>query len=442
MFVYGGYRLMGIVEKKDGDMTSLSSIKPSDFSAEDKAFGRQWMLALFGTAIGAGVLFLPINAGLGGVWPLIVMTILVGPMTFLAHRGFARFVMSSASKDGNVIDAVNEHFGKKVSIAINIGYFLAIFPILMIYGIGITNTVSSMMVHQLKIDQPPRGLLSFALVAGLVSIMCFGQRLVLKITNGLVYPLIAILFAVSIFLVPQWNMAQFDVSFSPYIFLKTTFLTIPVLVFAFNHSPAISSFVRAHRKRMDQRRAEIAIDRVLTHTSCALLGFTMFFVFSCVLTLTPEQLQQAKADNISVLSAFAQGGNAGLFGWLTQIVAIIAIASSFFGHYMGAHEGLNGLLSRFTTWCYPNDKIKHNVLSCFSMLLITAMVWLVAYIDVSVMDLIEAMVAPVIAIILFIMPVIAMRLVPSMSKYKSAVDFFTAIMGSIAITGFIFSHFL
>ena len=30
-----------------------------------------WTLGLFGTAIGAGVLFLPINAGIGGFWPLL-----------------------------------------------------------------------------------------------------------------------------------------------------------------------------------------------------------------------------------------------------------------------------------------------------------------------------------------------------------------------------------
>lgn len=34
-----------------------------------------WMLGLYGTAIGAGVLFLPINAGIGGLLPLIVMAI-------------------------------------------------------------------------------------------------------------------------------------------------------------------------------------------------------------------------------------------------------------------------------------------------------------------------------------------------------------------------------
>ena len=32
-----------------------------------------WMLGLYGTAIGAGTLFLPINAGVGGFWPLLIL---------------------------------------------------------------------------------------------------------------------------------------------------------------------------------------------------------------------------------------------------------------------------------------------------------------------------------------------------------------------------------
>ena len=38
-------------------------------------FDTAWVLNLFGTAVGAGVLFLPINAGMGGFWPLVVMAI-------------------------------------------------------------------------------------------------------------------------------------------------------------------------------------------------------------------------------------------------------------------------------------------------------------------------------------------------------------------------------
>lgn len=61
-----------------------------------------WMLSLFGTAVGAGILFLPINAGMGGFWPLVLMAAIIGPMTYLAHRGLSRFVCSSSIPGSDV----------------------------------------------------------------------------------------------------------------------------------------------------------------------------------------------------------------------------------------------------------------------------------------------------------------------------------------------------
>ena len=42
---------------------------------------------------------------------------------------------------------VQEHFGKAGGRLITLLYFLAIYPILLIYGVGITNTVISFMEH-------------------------------------------------------------------------------------------------------------------------------------------------------------------------------------------------------------------------------------------------------------------------------------------------------
>ncbi|MEX9884233.1 aromatic amino acid transport family protein [Providencia rettgeri] len=39
-----------------------------------------WVLSLFGTAVGAGVLFLPIKAGAGGFWPLVILALIATPM--------------------------------------------------------------------------------------------------------------------------------------------------------------------------------------------------------------------------------------------------------------------------------------------------------------------------------------------------------------------------
>ena len=129
---------------------------------------------LFGTAIGAGTLFLPINAGLGGFWPLLILALLAFPMTFYAHRGLTRFVLSGR-EGSDITDVVEEHFGLKAGAVITLLYFLAIFPILLIYSVALTNTVSSFMLNQLSITPPPRALLSLVLILGLLIVVRCGD---------------------------------------------------------------------------------------------------------------------------------------------------------------------------------------------------------------------------------------------------------------------------
>ncbi|VDR27957.1 Serine transporter [Raoultella terrigena] len=116
-----------------------------------------WMLGLYGTAIGAGVLFLPINAGGGGLIPLIIMAILAFPMTFFAHRGLTRFVLSGKNPGEDITEVVEEHFGVGAGKLITLLYFFAIYPILLVYSVAITNTVDSFITHQLGLVSPPRG---------------------------------------------------------------------------------------------------------------------------------------------------------------------------------------------------------------------------------------------------------------------------------------------
>ncbi|MCV5216775.1 hypothetical protein OFC53_36685, partial [Escherichia coli] len=51
--------------------------------------------------------------------------------------------------------------------------------------------------------------------------------------------------------------------------------------------------------------ADAKAELILRRTSIMLIAFVLLFVFSCVLALSPEQLAQAKAQNVSVLSYLA-----------------------------------------------------------------------------------------------------------------------------------------
>ncbi|MCL1092353.1 serine/threonine transporter [Shewanella kaireitica] len=395
-----------------------------------------WMLSLFGTAVGAGILFLPINAGMGGFWPLVLMAAIIGPMTYLAHRGLSRFVCSSSKPGSDITDVVEEHFGVGAGKAITMLYFFAIYPIVLIYGVGITNTVDSFIVNQLGMASPPRFLLSGALIIAMMSVMVAGEKFMLKVTQLLVYPLVAILAFMSFYLIPDWKMDALNVVPSTGAFLGTVWLTIPVLIFAFNHSPAISQFSVALKREHGQNAARKA-DSILRNTTMMLVGFVMLFVFSCVLSLSPAQLAEAKANNLPILSYLANVHDSGFVSYFGPIIAFVAIISSFFGHYMGATEGMKGIISKQLR--SSNKEVSDKKLNKFILGFMFFTIWAVAVINPSILGMIEALGGPIIAAILYLMPMYAIHKVPALAPYRGRVsNIFVVVAGLLSMTAILF----
>ncbi|MCG6234861.1 aromatic amino acid transport family protein [Vibrio furnissii] len=391
-----------------------------------------WSLSLFGTAVGAGVLFLPIKAGAGGFWPLVILALIAAPMTWFAHKSLARFVLSAKNPESDITDTVEEHFGKTGANLITFAYFFAIYPIVLIYGVGITNTVDSFLVNQIGMESIPRWLLSAALISAMTAGVVFGKELMLKATSAMVYPLVFILLALSVFLIPEWNTSMMQVAPDWSAMPAVIWLAIPIIVFSFNHSPIISQFTKEQRMQHGEN-AVVKTDMITGGAAMMLMGFVMFFVFSVVLSLSPEELAMAQAQNISVLSYLANIHASPLISYLGPIVAFAAITSSYFGHFLGAHEGLVGLVKSRSAM--PVNKIEK-----VSLAFIVVTTWIVAIINPSILGMIETMGAPMIAAILFLLPVFAMQKVPAMAKYKTStpVQIFTVICGLAAISSVIY----
>ena len=395
-----------------------------------------WMLSLFGTAVGAGILFLPINAGMGGFWPLVMMAAIIGPMTYLAHRGLSRFVCSSQKQGSDITHVVEEYFGVGAGKAITLLYFFAIYPIVLIYGVGITNTVDSFIVNQLGMASPPRFILSGVLILGMMSVMVAGEKFMLKVTQILVYPLVAILAFMSLYLIPSWKTDALMQVPAAGEFLGTVWLTIPVLVFAFNHSPAISQFSVSLKKQHGQNAAKKA-DVILRNTTMMLVGFVMLFVFSCVLSLSPAQLAEAKAQNLPILSYLANVHSSGFVSYFGPIIAVIAIVSSFFGHYMGATEGMKGIITKQLR--SGNREVADSKIDKFILGFMFLTIWGVAIINPSILGMIEALGGPIIAAILYLMPMYAVYKVPALKAYRGRIsNIFVIIAGLLAMTAIVF----
>ncbi|AUH00036.1 HAAAP family serine/threonine permease [Prodigiosinella confusarubida] len=426
----------------------MSTIQESSQVLEQASSWRKsdtvWMLGLYGTAIGAGVLFLPINAGIGGLIPLIIMAIIAFPMTYFSHRALCRFVLSGKKGGEDITEVVEEHFGVGAGKLITLLYFFAIYPILLVYSVAITNTVDSFITHQMHLSSPPRAILSLVLILALMFIVRFGEAMIVKAMSVLVYPFVVILMWLAVYLVPHWNTSVFEnISLTNNTtgngLLATLWLAIPVMVFSFSHSPIISSFAVAKRKEYGEG-AEKKCSRILSYSHIMMVLTVMFFVFSCVLTLSPAELMEAKIQNISILSYLANHFNNPVMGYLAPVIATIAISKSFLGHYLGASEGFNGMVVKSLR---SRNKIISSVkLNRLTTLFMLATTWLVATMNPSIMGMIETLGGPVIACLLFLMPMYAIQKVPAMKKYSGKIsNVFVTIMGLIAITAIVYTLF-
>ncbi len=403
-----------------------------------------WMLSLYGTAIGAGVLFLPINAGAGGLIPLLVMLVLAFPMTFFAHRALCRFVLSGKSTSGDITIVVEEAFGRTAGNWITVLYFFAIYPILLVYSVGITNTVDNFITHQLGLVAPPRALLAFILVAFLMMIVHFGEELIVKVMSVLVFPFIGVLMVLALCLIPEWNGEIFTnfslttTSEGGRSILMTLWLVIPVMVFSFNHSPIISSLAVAKRKEYGDTYAEPKCTKIIAASNIMMVVTVMFFVFSCALCLTPAELLEAKMQNVSTLTYLANRFNSPVIEYIGPPIAFVAMAKSFLGHYLGGKEGFNGVVNKALR--SRNKTISQKKLDRIAILFMLVTAWAVATLNPSILGLIESLGGPILAIILFLMPMYAIHKLPALAKYRGKLsNVFITTMGLIAISAAIYN---
>lgn len=426
-------------------MLNTSEKKTNTFNEVNFAWQKSdtvWMLGLYGTAIGAGVLFLPINAGIGGLLPLIIMTVLAFPMTFYAHRALTRFVLSHKPAGADITDVVGACFGRYFGNILTVLYFFSIYPILLMYAVAITNTADSFITHQLGLQAPPRWLLSLGLISGFMLITRFGQHYIVKAMSFLVLPFAAALMLLAVYLIPKWNIGAFYSLSSSSLgngsnLLTTLWLAIPVMVFAFNHSPIISSFAVA-KAREYGANAEKQCSRILAAASLMMVVSVMFFVFSCVFCLTPSDLLAAKQQNISILSYLANHFHVPFIEWMGPIIAMVAITKSFLGHYLGASEGFIGIVSK--SLAIRNKRSSSARLSIPTAIFMLLTCWAVATWNPSIMKMIEMLAGPVIALLLFLLPMYAIHHVPAMQKYRGKLsNIFVTAIGLIAISAISYS---
>ncbi|OIK10449.1 septum formation initiator [Bacillus sp. MUM 116] len=396
-----------------------------------------WALSLFGTAIGAGVLFLPINAGVGGIVSLLFITLLAFPIMYFGHRAFAKIIYASKAADEGITGTIREYFGNKASKTFNLVYFFAIYTIVLMYSVALTNTANSFIVNQLHLKEPPRAILSLVLVLVLIFILNFGQDKTIKVMSLLVYPFIASLLFIAIYLIPQWNTSSLNLSSistasSGQSVLGMLWMTFPIMVLSFNHYPIISPFVIKQRATYGEEATDAKCAQIQKYGYILIFCVVMFFVYSCVLSLSPKDLAMAKEQNLSILSYLANHLNMPVITYSAPLIAFVAITKSFLGHYVGGYEVIRDIIMESSR--ARGKELKEKTVKTMILVFVILTCWYTAYANPSILGIIDTISGPTGAVILCILPMYSIRKVPVLAKNRGKIsNVFVTVVGLITV---------
>ncbi|MDR3106544.1 MAG: amino acid permease [Yokenella regensburgei] len=393
-----------------------------------------WSFALYGTAVGAGTLFLPIQLGAAGSLVLLITALVAWPLTYWPHRALCQFILSSNTSAGvGITGAVSHYYGRKIGNIITALYFIAFFVVVLIYAVAITNSLTEQLAKHMPLTTGVRVMVSAGVVLVLNLIFLMGRHITLKVMGFLVFPLIAYFLFLSLWLTRSWDPSLLagQMEFSTHT-LHQVWISIPVMVFAFSHTPIISTFAIDRREKY----GDLAMGKCKKIMKVAYLIIclsVMFFVISCLLSIPANYISSAKHEGVTILSALSMMPNSP--AWLAVsgiIVAVVAMSKSFLGTYFGVIEGATEVVRTSLNVVGVHKSRAFN--RAMSIIMVSAITFLICCINPNAISMISVISGPLIAMILFIMPTISTYLIPSLKPYRSVGSFSTLVVGILCVS--------
>jgi len=393
-----------------------------------------WSFALYGTAVGAGTLFLPIQLGSAGAIVLLITALVAYPLTYWPHKALCQFILSSKTKGSEgITGAVTHYYGRKVGNLITGLYFLAFFVVVLIYAVAITNSLTEQLAKRITVDTTVRVLVSLGVVLTLNLIFLMGRHITIRVMGFLVFPLIAYFLLVSLYLTGSWQpeLLTGQMTFDRHM-LHQVWISIPVMVFAFSHTPIISTFAVDRREKYGDA-AMGKCTRIMKVAYLVICLSVLFFVFSCLLSIPPSYIVAAKEEGVTILSALSMmPSSPSWLGISGIVVAIVAMSKSFLGTYFGVIEGATEILRSSLGQAGVKKSRAFN--RALSIMLVSLITFAVCCINPNAISMIYAISGPLIALILFIMPTLSTYLIASLKPYRSVGNLLTLIVGVLCVS--------
>ena len=334
-----------------------------------------WVIMSIGMAIGAGIVFLPVQVGIAGIWIYLLSSVIGYPAMYLFQKLFIN-TLAAAEKAEDYPSIIAGYLGKNWGFFLGVLYFIMLVIWVFVYSTAITNDSASFL-HTFGVtdtvlsDNPFYGL---AIICILVALASRGEKLLFKLSTGMVLTKIGVIAILGVIMVQHWDLANFG-SFPDFEYLiKQTIIMLPFtltsILFIQSLSPMVISY-RAHNKSIEVARYKAI--RAMNIAFGILFVVVFFYAISFNLAMGHDQAVEAYSKNISSLAMAAQGFEGNSVRIMSLVLNIFAVMTAYFSVFLGFREACHGIALNCLRRMMPEERINKGALK-FGILIFAVLV--------------------------------------------------------------------
>ncbi|MEG9480864.1 hypothetical protein V6W59_01045 [Mannheimia sp. HC-2023] len=396
-------------------------LSPAEFKQATKFdstdFG--WVIMSIGMAIGAGIVFLPVQVGLMGMWVFLLSSVIGYPAMYLFQRLFIN-TLAESPECRDYPTVISGYLGKNWGVFLGILYFIMLVIWMFVYSTAITNDSASYLLtfgvtDTLLSENPFYGLI---LICILVALSSRGEQLLFKISTFMVLAKLLVVAALGVAMVGMWNLNNIG-ALPPFgKLIKDAIITLPFTLTSILFLQTLSPMVISYRAKEVSR--EVARYKALRamNIAFAILFITVFFyAVSFTLAMGKEEALKAYEQNVSALAIAAQFFPGSWATYVGVALNIFAVMTAFFGVYLGFREATQGIIMNLLLRKFPAEKINPNYVQKGIMIFSVLLAWSAIVLNAPVLSF-TSICSPIFGLVGCLIPAYLVYKVPALFKYK------------------------
>lgn len=381
-----------------------------------------WVIMSIGMAIGAGIVFLPVQVGLMGLWVFLLSSVIGYPAMYLFQRLFIN-TLAESPECKDYPSVISGYLGKNWGILLGALYFVMLVIWMFVYSTAITNDSASYLqtfgvTDGLLSENPFYGLV---LICVLVAISSRGEKMLFKISTGMVLTKLLVVAALGLSMIGMWRLYNVGALPPLGLLIKNAIITLPFTLTSILFIQTLSPMVISYRSR--EKSIEVARYKALRAMNIAfgILFVTVFFyAVSFTLAMGHDEAVKAYEQNISALAIAAQfisGAGAGWVKIVSVILNIFAVMTAFFGVYLGFREATQGIVMNVLRRRFSAEAINEKTVQRGIMIFAVLLAWSAIVLNAPVLSF-TSICSPIFGMVGCLIPAWLVYKVPALHKYK------------------------